>query len=115
MENGPEPAEDPALEQWSAVGRVYPNHQARGFFLGASYGQMLTDGGSVDPPIVRNGFTARGGIRNDNKFGYVGGEFGLAAYGLIDTNKFAEDGETNHTPIPLLMPFFAVTFGFAPI
>jgi hypothetical protein len=115
LENGPEPTDDPALQQWSAVGRVYPNHQARGLFFGASYGQMATVGGSVDPPIVRNGFTGRVGVRNDNKFGYVGGEFGLAAYGLVDTNKFAEDGETNHTPIPLLMPFFVVTFGFAPI
>ena len=115
LENGPEPSEAPALQQWSAVGRLYPNHQARGLFFGASYGQMATVGGSVDPAIVRNGFTGRVGVRNDNKAGYVGGEFGMAAYGLIDTNNFAEDDEEDHPPIPLIMPFFVVTFGLAPI
>ncbi len=115
LENDPQPTDEPALQQVSAVARLYPNHQARGGFIGASYGQMLTVGGSVDPPLVRNGFTVRAGLRNDNKRVYAGAEIGMAVYGLVDTNKFAEDGEDNHTPIPLVMPFFVFTVGLAPI
>jgi uncharacterized protein len=115
LENDSQPSENPALVQRSLVGRFYPNHQARGLFVGASYGSLLTSGGSVNPPLVRNGYTVRGGLRNDSKIGYAGVEMGLAMYGVIDTNNFAEDGKNNHTPIPLIMPFFVLTVGLAPI
>ncbi len=110
LEGDTAPVTPPNLEVLGASARIYPNTQARGPYGSVGVNQVTARGGSVRRDRTRFGWSARVGMRNDNKGIYTGMEIGLGQYGLVKLEDFDED-ETG--VIPLIVPTFAFSFGAA--
>lgn len=112
LEGEDKPDVPPDLQVITLSARIYPNTQARGLWVGAGAHQMTASGGSLEgqEDLVRTGFSARVGFRNDSRMFYTGVEMGLGTYGTVDIKDFDED---ESGLIPLLLPAMAVSVGFA--
>jgi TPR repeat protein len=100
------PENPPDLWSMSLSARLYPNTQARGLYFAVGAHQVEAWGGDLEVPLMRQGFSARVGMRNDVRFGYTGLDIGLFQLGVIDINDFDEDEQG-------LIPFINTAFSFS--
>jgi len=104
------PAVAPDIQSITLSARLYPNTQARGVYGAFGVHQLTASGGDLPQALVRSGWSARLGFRNDSKLFYTGIELGLGQYGLV----YLKDFDSNETGIlPLLLPTFNFSMGFA--
>ncbi len=99
----------PNLQVIQAIGRLYPNPQARGLYGAVGWHQIAATGGSL-ADRTRSGLSGRVGLRTQTGLTYTNLEMGFGNYGVVDLNDFDED---QNGSFPLILPTFAFGFGFA--
>jgi len=109
----------PPMQVVGGMARLYPNNKARGLYVGAGLHRLTAEGGFPSAVRTRTGWNAVVGLRTDSRYGFVGLETGLGQYGLVYTTNF-DSGATpkekrDDGGFPLIVPSFALSFGFAPI
>ncbi|MFT5454958.1 MAG: TPR repeat protein [Myxococcota bacterium] len=104
------PKQAPGLQVISASGRVYPNHQARGLYGALGWTHLKAAGGTLEDERVRNGWSARMGLRTDVNFIYTGVELGIGQYGVLRLRDFDKDSKG---AFPVILPTFAFNIGVA--
>lgn len=81
---------NPAPYQYIGLGaRVYVSNKARGIYGMADVCQI--DGGSVEVPLTRSGFSGRVGLYSESRAWYTRIEMGLGRFGSIDISDWDED------------------------
>ena len=101
------PGSDLSLFYLGPTVRMYPSPKGRGLFMTVGYHQVNIAAAGLNPTTNR-GFNVKFGVRSQQGAGWVSSEFGLGSMQIPVISEIL-------APIPVLIPMFAISGGWAPL
>ena len=86
--------------------RMYPSAKGRGVFMTIGYHRFTVS--ALDTAVTNDGFNVKFGVRSQQGKGWVSSEFGLGSMNVPVISEII-------APIPVLVPMFAMSGGWAPL
>jgi len=84
--------------------RMYPSSKGRGVFMTVGYHRFTVN--ALETSVTNDGFNVKFGVRSQQGVGWVSSEFGLGSMSVPVISEII-------APIPVLVPMFAMSGGFA--